>query len=271
MTGKDLKPGPLGRYLFLKKAIAESLDRQSRVKQREEEALDLKAERAQRYSEEFKRCREESLSMIEVCHREIDSSAEEIEYCGRKIDEYKTRIQNQERTINVRRQEAAFLRREAEVLRIQADSACLLGCAERGMHSVNKHSQHQELLERAAVKQLVAIRIDRESEDLERLISGGKENLRELYSSMVENGRIRREFEQKKLSEEKKVSELAEKLLTFKIEIASCKHLAVTLREEEAKLDAEAQRLAEESQQALKESIVAEHEAEKLEMEISNL
>ena len=116
----------------------------------------------------------------------------------------------------------------------------------------------------------MAIKIDRESENLERLISGGNKNLHELYSSMLANGRIHGEFERKKLSEENKVSELAEKLLTFKIEIASCKHLAVKLREEEAKLDAEAQRLAEESKQALKESIVAELEAEKLEREISN-
>ena len=87
---------------------------------------------------------------------------------------------------------------------------------------------------------------------------------------MLATGRIRGEFERKKISEENKVSKLAEMLLTYKIEIANCESLAVQLREEEAKLDAEAQRLAEESEQALKESIVAELEAEKLEKELNN-
>ena len=81
---------------------------------------------------------------------------------------------------------------------------------------------------------------------------------------------MRSEFEREKIREEKKVAELAEMLKTYKIEIANCAYLAIQLREEEARLDAESQRLTDESDQALRDSILAGQEADKIERELNN-
>ena len=49
---------------------------------------------------------------------------------------------------------------------------------------------------------------------------------------------MRGEVERKKKREEKRVAEMAEKLKTYKIEVANCEYLSRKLWDEEARLEA---------------------------------
>ena len=56
-------------------------------------------------------------------------------------------------TIRIRRQEAISFRLDADLLRIQADMACLLGSKESETHGMSQISKHNELLQMAQEKQ----------------------------------------------------------------------------------------------------------------------
>ena len=74
---------------------------------------------------------------------------------------------------------------------------------------------------------------------------------------MLVNGRARSEAEQDRKREEDKVAEMAQNLETYKREIQNCLTAARNLREEEARLDREAEE--------------KEEKADRLEMEAKRL
>ena len=96
----------------------------------------------------------------------------------------------------------------------------------------------------------------------------GERNVQGLCDSLPAYGRMRGEVEREKEREEKRVAEMAEKLKTYKIEVANCEYLSRKLRDEEARLGAMCYRLDEEADRAERMAVLAEEEANRLEAEI---
>ena len=88
-----------------------------------------------------------------------------------------------------------------------------------------------------------------------------------MFDSMLANTRIRAEIQEKE-REENRVAKMAEKLMTYMIEIANLLYLAKRLRYEEARLEEIVCRLEKEAHRAERRAIVAGIEALQLEEEI---
>ena len=239
-------------------------------KQREEEEMDKKAEKAHKHSEELKRYRELSVVKIKSYHRKIDHQTADMKESERKIDEYRRRIRNQQDRIRVSRQAAINCRLDADLLRTEADIACMSGSMKRETQGMSIHSNHTELLQKAETKQREAMRMDREAEESDRRAIEGEQNVHRLCNQLLVQGMVRGTLEREKEEEEKKVAALAEKLRTYKIEAANCEYLSRKLRDEEARLDQECYRLTGEAEEAERAALQAEQEANKIEKEISN-
>ena len=146
----------------------------------------------------------------------------------------------------------------------------MLGSRKRETHGMDRNSNHTEMLLKAEEKQRNAMRKDREAEELNRSAFEGERNVHILCDQLLDQGRTRSEIEREKEKEESKVSTLAEKLNTYKIEIANCEYLSRKLIDEEGRLDQECNRLNEEAEVAEHAALVAEQEANKIESELYN-
>ena len=239
-------------------------------KQREEEEMDRKAEKAQKHSEELKRYRELSVEKIERYQRKIDHQTIEMRESERQIDDCRVRLRNQQERIRASRQTAINCRLDADLLRTEADVACMTGVKKRETQGMNAHSNHAELLLKAEEKQREAMRMDREAEESDRRAIEGEHNVHRLCNQLLVQGMVRGTLEREKEEEEKKVAELAEKLRTYKIEAANCEYLSLKRRGEEARLDQEWYQLTAEAEEAEQAALQAEQEANRIEKEISH-
>ena len=254
-----------------KRAEADRAKDQARRKQREEENMDKKAEKAQNHSEELRRGREQAVAQIERCHRHIDRYNADSRDYERRIDEHRVRIRRQQDTIRLWRQEAIALRLDADLLRTEADMACMEGAMERETYGTSNKSKHKELLSQAEVKQREAMHKDREAEEADRAALAGERNSHQLCDSLLAIGRMRGDVEKEKEEQEKRAADMGEKLATYKIEVANCFFLARSLRAEEAGLEEMYYKLDEEADWANRNAALAEEEADRLERELAGM
>ena len=88
-----------------------------------------------------------------------------------------------------------------------------------------------------------------------------------MCDSILTNARMRAQAQREKERYEKRVAEMAEKLMTYKIEVANLFYLARRLRDEEGRLAQMCVRL-DEADRAESRAIVADEKALQLETEI---
>merc|ERR1719319_1683533 len=208
-----------------KRQEAQRAREDARRKQREEEAMDRKAQKAQEHSEELRRGREQAIVRIEGYHRHIDKCTAEMRECERKVSELRERVKRQQATIRGGRAQAGALRCDADQLRREADSLCLQGAASRQLHGDRgRHGNqgHRHLLERANDNQREAMRREQDAEDNERNATEGEMNVGQLCDLLPAQGRERDVVQQDRRLEERRVAEMAEKLATYKREVANC-------------------------------------------------
>jgi len=251
-----------------KRAEAQRARAEAQRRQREEESMDIKAEKAQKHSEELRRDREEAVRRIAGYHRHIDNCTAEMREHERKIDECRERIKRQQNMISQRRAEAATNRLDADLLRTEADMACLQGSSDRQLHGNHKSAKHQSLMQEAEAKQREAMAKDSEAADLERQAVETERNVHRLCDSLIYNGRQRGMIERDRDIEERRRDEMAEKLSVYKREVANCETTARLMRDEEARLEAIYNSLEEQADRADRVADIAEEEAKMLEKEL---
>ena len=191
--------------------------------------------------------------------------------CERKVSELRERVKRQQATIRCGRAEAGSLRCDADQLRREADSFCLQGAASRQLHGDRgRHGNqgHRHLLERANANQREAMRREQDAEDSERNATEGEMNVGQLCDLLLAQGRERDVVQQDRLLEERRVAEMAEKLATYKREVANCETASREMRQDEARFEQMVYKLEEEAEKATKVAEVAEQEANRLEGEV---
>ena len=238
---------------------------ESERKQREEERSDEKADKAQTHSYRLRHDRNQALIKIKNYQRKIDSYAMEMTSCEKRIDALRDRIKAQIEDMRAKRQEAIHLRYEVNRLEREADLNCIPGKLERELHGLNKYSKQKELLQKAEEIMQKAIYADKIAQDLDIAAKKDGDNVVILGDQMLINGRYRGELEKDKIQEEQKVTELGEKLKTYKVEIYNCEYLSRKLREEGA-----SDSLEEEAVEAERLAKQAEEEIKELEKELEN-
>jgi len=115
---------------------------------------------------------------------------------------------------------------------------------------------NNNLLQEAERKQREALAKERDARDLEKLASEGEKNIHRLADQLLINARQRQDVERERQIEESRVSEIAQNLERYKWEIGNCQTTARRLRDEEARLDREANdklELAEKAEAAAKQ------------------
>ena len=170
--------------------------------------------------------------------------------------------------IGQQRVEAQTRRLDADLLRTEADMACLQGSGDRQLHGNHKSAKHRFLMEQAKARQEEAMQKDREAEDLEKMAVETERNVLRLCESLVNNGRQRGMVERDRDLEERRVAGMAEKLAVYKREVANCETTARVMREEEARLESVYNRLEDEALEADRVADMAEEEARRLEQEL---
>jgi len=186
----------------------------------------------------------------------------------RKIDECRDQIKRQQDMIRQCRAEAATSRLDADLLRTEADMACLQGSSDRQLHGNHKSAKHRSLMHQAEAKQREAMQKDIDAEDLERQAVETERNIHRLCDSLLHNGRQRSMIQRDRDIEERRRDEIAEKLAVYKREVANCETTARLMREEEARLEEVYNRLEEEADRADLVAAIAEEELQRLEREL---
>ena len=128
-------------------------------------------------------------------------------------------------------QEAIHLQHEADHLKREADLNCIPGRVEHELHSLNRYSRHKELLQKAKESMQKAINIDKIAQVLEESAKKDEHNVHILGNQILINGKWREELDKNKIQEEQKITQLREKLRTYKSEISNCEYLLRKLRE----------------------------------------
>merc|ERR1719397_2102619 len=219
--------------------------------------MERKAENAELRSEELRRGQADAVQRIEGYNRHIDNCTAEMKEHERKIDECRDQIKRQQDMI---RAEAATNRLDADLLRTEADMACLQGSSDRQLHGNHKSAKHQSLMQQAEAKQREAMQKDIDAEGLERQAVETERNVHRLCDSLLHNGRQRGMIERDRDIEERRRDEIAEKLSVYKREVANCETTARVNREEEARLEEVYNRLEEEADRADLVAAIAEEE-----------
>ena len=113
-----------------------------------------------------------------------------------------------------------------------------------------------------------AINIDKIAQVLEESAKKDEHNVVILGNQMLKNGKLREELDKNKIQEEQKITQLREKLRTYKSEISNCEYLLRKLREEKARNEAASDRLEEEAIEASKLAKQAKEEVKELNNEL---
>ena len=251
-----------------KRAEARRARSEARRKERQAESMDRKADKAQRHSRELRRGRAEAVRRIEGYHRHIDNCTGEMREHEDKVDECRERIKRQQNMIRTRRAEAANYRLDADLLRTEADIACLAGSSDRQLHGNHKRAKHHSLMKEAEAKQKEAMQKDKDAADLEQQARETERNVHWLCDALLYNGRQRGMVERDRDIEERRRNEMAEKLAVYKREVGNCETTARVMRDEEARLEDICYRLEEEAEEADRAAAIADEEAEELEEEL---
>ena len=251
-----------------KRAEARRARSEARRKERQAESMDRKADKAQRHSMDLRRGRAEAVRRIEGYHRHIDNCTGEMREHEDKIDECRVRIKRQQNMIRTRRAEAANYRLDADLLRTEADIACLAGSSDRQLHGNHKSAKHHSLMKQAEAKQKEAMQKDKDAADLEQQARETERNVHWLCDALLYNGRQRGMVERDRDIEERRRNEMAEKLAVYKREVGNCETTARVMRDEEARLEDICYRLEEEAEEADRAAAIADEEAEELEEEL---
>merc|ERR1712172_365760 len=106
---------------------------------------------------ELRKMLADAVQRIEGYHCHIDNCTAEIKEHERKIDECRDQIKRQQDMIRQRRAEAATNRLDADLLRTEADMACLQGSSDRQLHGNHKSAKHRSLMQQAEAKQREAM------------------------------------------------------------------------------------------------------------------
>ena len=108
-----------------------------------------------------------------------------------------------------------------------------------------------------------AINIDKIAQVLEESAKKDEHNVLILGNQMLINIKWREELDKNKIQEEQKITQLREKLRTYKSEISNCEYLLRKLRKEKARNKAASDRLEKEAVEAERLAKQAEEEIKK--------
>ena len=118
--------------------------------------------------------------------------------------------------MKTKQQEAMHLRQKADCLKREINLNSIPGRVERKFHGLNKYSRHKELLQKAKESMQKAINIDKIAQVLEESAKKDEHNVLILDNQMLINIKWREELDKNKIQEEQKITELKEKLRTYK-------------------------------------------------------